>query len=390
MLHIDSLALASLLKLLPTQPVCNALLHSFLVGVRPIYPFIHVPTFRVDHDNFWQWYLNLETSFPNSKLMDDPTFLCLLFTVFYCGAMAAPPSLWAAGALRDAKRESILEQLKAASSSSLEVCHYLRYPTFHTLVASLFRHSFVNLDSEPFEAVGFVCVVVRIAQSMGMHRDGSQFGLNAIECELRRRVWWHILWLDLQNSILTGGPTCCGSPEAHEEVQMVSESRDRDLPASLSGSSSSSPAGMTSSASMLFTIGRFKVTHFERSLVNRLHTAQGLEVGHSEDLKCAAKKLQLSINALIARIPAEGIPERGFIPSRLVNASPVTHERLYGDSLSEPTIFTSWIRIMLTMFQTEVAILLQRISLDRENRKCKEGQIQWNQYCNLSLLVTSD
>ena len=39
-------------------------------------------------------------------------------------------------------------------------------------------------------------LVVRIAQSMGVHRDGKQFGLTPYETELRRRVWWQIIVLD--------------------------------------------------------------------------------------------------------------------------------------------------------------------------------------------------
>jgi len=57
---------------------------------------------------------------------------------------------------------------------------------------------------------------------------------------------------------------------------------------------------------------------------------------------------------------------------------------LYGDTLSEPTIFTSWARIMLTMSKVEVAILLQRINLNGEDRNSKQGQMKWKsiaQHC---------
>lgn len=37
---------------------------------------------------------------------------------------------------------------------------------------------------------------MRIAQQMGLHRDGSHLGLSVFETEMRRRVWWHIIYMD--------------------------------------------------------------------------------------------------------------------------------------------------------------------------------------------------
>ena len=35
-------------------------------------------------------------------------------------------------------------------------------------------------------------LLVRIATSMGIHRDGAQFGLAPFETEMRRRLWWQV------------------------------------------------------------------------------------------------------------------------------------------------------------------------------------------------------
>ncbi|RSL80559.1 hypothetical protein CEP51_006460 [Fusarium floridanum] len=43
-------------------------------------------------------------------------------------------------------------------------------------------------------------VVIRNAQAMGLHRDGTNFQLSPYETEMRRRVWWHICVLDLRAS----------------------------------------------------------------------------------------------------------------------------------------------------------------------------------------------
>ncbi|KAL4798174.1 fungal-specific transcription factor domain-containing protein [Aspergillus venezuelensis] len=40
-------------------------------------------------------------------------------------------------------------------------------------------------------------IVVRVAQRQGLHRDGQQLGLTPFEIELRRRLWWHVCFLDM-------------------------------------------------------------------------------------------------------------------------------------------------------------------------------------------------
>ena len=386
--HIDSLGLANLLKSLPTKPVCDIFLYSFLVGVRSIHPFIHTPTFRTDYNNFWQWCQNSDISLPNSKLLDDPTFLCLLFSVLYCGATTAPSSTWGADVLVDIGKEAVVEQLKTAFSTSLKLCQDLQHPTFNTFVSSLLAHSCSKLESQSVNDLSFVGTAVRVAQSMGLHRDGAAFGLDAVTCELRRRVWWHIVWLDVQASIINGSQPCCGASEAQIDVKMVSETRDEDISQANKGfltMASASPSG-ASSVVMLFTIGRYEIARFKHFLINRLHSVRGLGHSQFDDLITAVKKLHLRVDTLIARIPAEGIPERGFIPFHLANASPLTHERLYGDHASQPTVFTSWTRIVLAMMKAEVAILLQKQFLGRADESSKQRQRMWHKHVDFSLL----
>lgn len=47
---------------------------------------------------------------------------------------------------------------------------------------------------------------VRIAQALGIHRDGSFFSLSPFETEMRRRLWWQICLLDMQVSEVHGSP----------------------------------------------------------------------------------------------------------------------------------------------------------------------------------------
>ncbi|KAI4124847.1 MAG: hypothetical protein LQ338_004601 [Usnochroma carphineum] len=43
-------------------------------------------------------------------------------------------------------------------------------------------------------------LLIRLAQCLGIHRDGEQFGLSPFETEMRRRLWWTLVHLDLRAS----------------------------------------------------------------------------------------------------------------------------------------------------------------------------------------------
>jgi hypothetical protein len=43
-------------------------------------------------------------------------------------------------------------------------------------------------------------LALRIAQSLGLHRDGTQFGLSPFDTEMRRRLWWQLCVLDTRAS----------------------------------------------------------------------------------------------------------------------------------------------------------------------------------------------
>jgi hypothetical protein len=99
-------------------------------------------------------------------------------------------------------------------------------------------------------------VAVRIAQRMGLHHDGTSYGLPPFEVEMRRRLWWQIVLLDNRiaevsgagNSILTHTWT----------TNFPSNINDNDLFAGMRDL----PAESTVLTEMLFFLLRCEVAHF--------------------------------------------------------------------------------------------------------------------------------
>lgn len=70
-------------------------------------------------------------------------------------------------------------------------------------------------------------LVVRIAQTLGVHRDGSHFRLPPFEIEMRRRLWWQVCILDARSSEDHGcDPTIV---EAQFDTKMVCHNACRVL-----------------------------------------------------------------------------------------------------------------------------------------------------------------
>lgn len=370
--------MVKLLKLLPRRATCDALLISFVIAVFPILPLLHVPTFREDYAQIWDWLSKNDLSKISSpKPIRDPTFLPLLFAVLFCGAAAAPAALWNQSSTQAFDRETLVSDLESACYTSLKLCQYDQYPTLNCLMASLLRHGCCKDHGKRLET-SFTREAIRAAQSLGLHVE-SKAGASDGMRDVRRRIWAHVMWLEVQDSIMNGS-------------QIVPDSADFDGETSTSFCSFTyiTPPAQTDDGRMptvaYYIRGLYETTLFERSLILALQSRRG---PHHVDLRSFLGELQTlhsTLDLLISKIPANGIPEKGYIPARLANASPLTDKELYHDSDVAPTVFGSWARIKLTMLKLKAAILFHKATLGDAVLETRQGKKTWQRSVYSSLL----
>jgi hypothetical protein len=314
---------------------------------------------------------SFEKLMPNGLLFRDPTIMCVVYAALYCGAVIAPPCMWANPALKDQNKATVIKNLKSTLYASLEHSQYRSAPTLSTLSALLLARSCAKKPSEPpLEDLFFFNMVVGMAHSMGLHREDAISKLDIIPRELSRRIYWHIRWLDIQCSLLNGSETFCGCSESMYDTkapQAVAED-------GITNRNGFSPETEDSSwiegfVSKLFTVGRFEMARFQRSMLYIITELDQMERTKIVFLTDALEKFHAKMDALISQMPADGIPEKGMIPSRLANASPHTHEHLYTNDSLEPTVFSSWARITLSIFKGEAATTLYKALLGRPDFK---------------------
>lgn len=179
--------LIDIMQFLPSQEDCWRLYQAFKYRVHPVLPIVHLPTLEAMIIEFWK-------DFPFSMHHDD---LVLLLAITYCGTVS----------LAD---ERYLELSKILHSAYEKLIRSYNFPTdFSTsTLARLQSYVLVNTcrasHTEPIASFGFLPSTVRTAQALKLHID-SKFN-QAIELEMRRRLWWHLVYLDVEASLLSGLP----------------------------------------------------------------------------------------------------------------------------------------------------------------------------------------
>ncbi|CAN8103418.1 unnamed protein product [Discula destructiva] len=71
-------------------------------------------------------------------------------------------------------------------------------------------------------------LAIRIAKSLGLHRDGTRLGLSPFQSEIRRRLWWHLLCRDARAGE-DYGLESTNSPLLQSDVNLPANINDTDL-----------------------------------------------------------------------------------------------------------------------------------------------------------------
>ncbi|PWW71895.1 hypothetical protein C7212DRAFT_230651 [Tuber magnatum] len=176
----------------PTPAQSAQLYEIYVVSVDPVVRLLHKPTFESK-------LVRLQGRCPESAAQHaDRGFEALAFAVYY----AAVNSLH-----QDKVRQMfgtdkpyLLNKYRVAVEHALTNAGFLQseeLATLQALVLFITCSRGVDDTRTPWVLVG---VAVRIAQSMGLHRDGERFHMSPLETEIRRRIWYEICLLDLRTA----------------------------------------------------------------------------------------------------------------------------------------------------------------------------------------------
>ncbi|KAL1841894.1 hypothetical protein VTJ49DRAFT_6416 [Mycothermus thermophilus] len=180
-----------LASLWPERGQVTRLWQYYLERVNPLIKIIHVPTLQplVDASSwgFGGVPKNVEA---------------LLFSIFLMTVVSMTPE--ECKVILDSSKEEALQTFSLAVRLSLIRINFLRSSDLTVLQALM--HYLVSLHGRYNRHAVWVLngVAIRLAQKMGLHRDGTTLGLSPFETEMRRRLWWQIILVDAKYAMLSG------------------------------------------------------------------------------------------------------------------------------------------------------------------------------------------
>ncbi|KAE8385895.1 C6 transcription factor [Aspergillus alliaceus] len=150
-------------------------------NVDPVVKILHLPTVEP-----------LVYSTMNGEGSDDCK--ALLFAIYFAAVTSLSESD-AANLLGRDKRSSLLD-FQARIEGTLIDAACLDAPSMLSLQALAIYITCLRAHGTSRSGWIINGVLIRAALSIGLHRDGTHFGLPLLDAELRRRLWWQILVLD--------------------------------------------------------------------------------------------------------------------------------------------------------------------------------------------------
>lgn len=332
----------------PPKALCDVLLRAFLIGVHSLLPLVHVETLRAHYDDFWSQRSQERSLVRGEYDFARVPFLGLLWAVLYCGAVAAPSSVQdQTSPLRTPVPEAFLTRLKSKLNKTLSLSCYHEVATLDGLVASvLVFECDPNMDGLIGGPSG-LSRLVHAAKTLGLDCEASWNGgdKSDVERDTGRRVWKHIVHLQIMSAFTSGGPLPSYLGKVDPDEGDTHDVRD----------------DMTSTA-LILAAGRYETTRTLRHVVEKCSDTQnGMATETSEALERYVAKFHDKLDNLISQLSARGLPEHGQIPSQLFEASSLSNPRLYGDYPRQQTVFNSFARIMLSMMKHYISIISGRM-----------------------------
>ncbi|KAH7313439.1 fungal-specific transcription factor domain-containing protein [Stachybotrys elegans] len=160
---------------------------AFQRNVDPLVKILHIPS--------TESIIRDATAAPESL---PPATEALVFAIYYSAII----SLEADEVMESMamSRDDLLVQLRFASEQSLAKANYLNTSDLTVINAFALFLKVVRRNDDSRFCWALTGLLVRLAQGMGLHRDGRHFNLTPFETEMRRRTWWTIVTIDVRSS----------------------------------------------------------------------------------------------------------------------------------------------------------------------------------------------
>lgn len=178
----------SLENLLPTRAAGDRLLQHYFDAVHPIARCVHRPSFEGQYGTFWE----------DATAGYEPraSIQAVVFAAWFSAAVALDEAAVAREFGTDKAR--LVDSIKIGTEAALSKANFLRTTRVETMQAFVMYMIPLCRDEVSRAHSVLVGAAVRMAECMGLHRDGEAFSLNPLETQVRRLIWHQLCFLDIR------------------------------------------------------------------------------------------------------------------------------------------------------------------------------------------------
>ncbi|GAB7341379.1 hypothetical protein MBLNU457_7635t2 [Dothideomycetes sp. NU457] len=237
-------------NLLPLHPPSNQIKLYWTIykeRVDPLCKVLHVPTIEPTVLSAASHLGNLAKGFES-----------LIFAIYY-GAVTSLSAEECMSMLGE-DRDALLARYRFAIEQALAHASFLTTEEIVVLQAFVIYMLCLRRNSYARMIWTLTGLIVRMAQTIGIHRDGTHFALSPFEVEMRRRLWWQICILDIRASEDHG----CDPTIAEQQFDTLMPLNINDV--DIDPSSKTMPKERQGCTDMSFCLIRFEVANTFRRL----------------------------------------------------------------------------------------------------------------------------
>lgn len=152
----------------------------------------------------------------------EPCSRSLILSVCFAAVVSMTPDQCVS--MLGKSHDMAIEELSVAVNRALKQANFIKSKEIPALQAAVLFLLCFRVVGDTRVVWAEAAVVVRVAQSQGIHRDGTEFNLSPFETEIRRRLWWHICTLDM-----------LASEDQGTDTQIKPDMFDTRLPSNVDG-----------------------------------------------------------------------------------------------------------------------------------------------------------
>ncbi|KAI1620328.1 hypothetical protein EDD37DRAFT_174453 [Exophiala viscosa] len=374
----------------PSRTQSNVLFRCWLSNIYPLLPLLIPSDILQKHEAFWD---QVETGgFLESEQL-DLEFFALICAVWYSGSLSLSAQglqQWFSGSSRATLASRFHDQVVF----SLHLGRITRDATLPKLAALILIQSIPVAEEDPIQASLYMQLNMRLALTMGLHREPTLFGLSVAEEGMRRRLWWQLIQLDTSLVVASGYPSLISEAFCDTRINCedfdayVLDNNGEGVAKYSWGEPALNPTdenGNLTSYRTMGLIARAKsiMSCALRTVVSKHLGTKMLTNRDMQEIKRVIADASDQLDEIIKMIPAKGLPELGFVPdapSRTITndcdvamSSPLTPNELayYKTFVSEADLvsplaryhkqklaaFNKWARISLSMMKDKLHVV---------------------------------